>query len=211
MPKNFTRFTIPTGWNGTPPLQPSYSSGQNPNSKIGDLSYEVVTNGKEYTLHSMQEIYVNTLHMSSGGTTTSDRRLKKEITSLDGCAEFLDKLRPVQYKYVDNTSNRMHWGFLAQDVRAAVGSDEYGVWGILSGKDDPNGIQHIRTDELVAPLVQNTQVLNAKVLALQHEIASLKATVDKLVRLLVPPVPVLKRSSNKRKIDALAKAEIEFE
>lgn len=57
---------------------------------------------------------------SSGTTTLSDERLKKEFTSLDKWDSFFDSLEPCAFKMKNGTSGRYHLGFKAQQVEQAL-------------------------------------------------------------------------------------------
>lgn len=59
-----------------------------------------------------------------GVIQTSDRNEKNTIALLDEekALAFLFALRPSTYKFNDGTSGRTHWGFIAQDVEAALKS-----------------------------------------------------------------------------------------
>lgn len=63
-----------------------------------------------------RQIYSINEHISS-----SDKRTKKDITTLSKNYEDLfDLLVPVSYKFIENTSDRKHIGFIAQDVKDAI-------------------------------------------------------------------------------------------
>lgn len=60
----------------------------------------------------------------------SDRNLKKDITLFDERYDkFFDLLRPVGFKYIFGTSDRLHSGFIAQEVEQALIASK------LTGKD----------------------------------------------------------------------------
>ena len=62
---------------------------------------------------------------SSSGTITSDVNKKHEISTLSSKYSILfDNLHPVTYKYNDGTSDRLHTGFIAQEVNAALQNAE---------------------------------------------------------------------------------------
>jgi hypothetical protein len=49
---------------------------------------------------------------------SSDRRLKKNIVDIEDTEiEDMDKLHPVTYSWKDDTNNKKHYGFIAQDVQ----------------------------------------------------------------------------------------------
>jgi hypothetical protein len=68
----------------------------------------------------------DTGYFSSAISTTSDKNLKKDIENLDD--KYLDlmlELQPKSFKFIDNTSNRTHVGFISQDVEELL--DKYGL------------------------------------------------------------------------------------
>lgn len=53
--------------------------------------------------------------------SSSDRKLKKDIINItDNYDNFYDSLIPVSYKFIDGDSNRIHTGFISQDVEDAL-------------------------------------------------------------------------------------------
>lgn len=53
--------------------------------------------------------------------TNSDRNMKKNIEyDIEKYKDFYMRLRPTQYKFIDNTSDRYHIGFISQDVEQAL-------------------------------------------------------------------------------------------
>lgn len=64
---------------------------------------------------------------------------------------------------------RRHWGFLAQEVKAAVdacGGPDFGGW-VIEDTGDPDSRQSLRYDQLIAPLVRALQELATKVAMLE--------------------------------------------
>ena len=63
----------------------------------------------------------NQLYAKNSTISTSDRKYKKDITPIsDKFLEFFTLLQPVSYRFKDGTSGRIHIGFIAQDVEAAM-------------------------------------------------------------------------------------------
>lgn len=69
-----------------------------------------------YPNRCWQEIYsINSI------VNTSDKREKDNIEyNLDKYESFFHSLKPTQYKFIDNTSNRYHIGFISQDIENAL-------------------------------------------------------------------------------------------
>ena len=87
--------------------------------------------------------------------TVSDERKKIEIKQVPLGLDFINDLKPVSYKWKDNT-DREHYGLIAQDVKASLdkkGCGEAGLW-CLSDKDDSESFQALRYTELISPMIQ---------------------------------------------------------
>ncbi len=69
-----------------------------------------------YPNRRWQEIY-----SLNATINTSDRREKGNIEyNLDKYESFFHSLKPTQYKFIDNTSNRYHIGFISQDIEDSL-------------------------------------------------------------------------------------------
>ena len=67
-----------------------------------------------------------TCYAVNGVTTTSDRNQKKNIEAIDPrYVEMFNKLQPVTFEFNKEGSDRVHVGFISQDVKAAM--DEVGL------------------------------------------------------------------------------------
>lgn len=67
--------------------------------------------------------------------------------------------------------NRVHSGFIAQQVKEALGTNDYAIW-CLDDSSDPNSRQSLRYEELISPMVKAIQELSAKVRELETKLAS---------------------------------------
>lgn len=79
----------------------------------GTSEYKTVTQLRGQTVR-----YVN----SSGTTTLSDERMKKDFTDLSVWEEFYSNTEPCAFKYIDGASGRYHVGFKAQQIQEALES-----------------------------------------------------------------------------------------
>ncbi len=78
---------------------------------------------------------------SSGTTTLSDERLKKDFIELDKWEAFYDSLEPCAFKMKGGTSGRYHMGFKAQQVEQALLNNELTTQdfgGFIKTKYQPN-------------------------------------------------------------------------
>jgi hypothetical protein len=124
----------------------------------------------------------------NGVINTSDLRLKTDVEESALGLEFLTRITPVSYKWVEGTGQeiddhgnvlseaipgaRPHYGFIAQDVKEAFlscGVDDFAGW-TLDDKDDPNSYQGLRYSELIAPIVKAVQELNQKIELLEARV-----------------------------------------
>lgn len=62
------------------------------------------------------------VYAAAGSISTSDRNAKKDITELDNQSyDFVMGLKPSKYRFIENESNRIHYGLIAQDVEILLG------------------------------------------------------------------------------------------
>jgi len=121
----------------------------------------------------------NIQESSSATPITSDRNKKKEINDIsDAYNNIFDLLIPVTYKYNDGTSDRLHTGFIAQDVENAVlqsGIDTKNFAAVCYENDENgNKINYkIRYDEFVALNTWQIQKLKKRVAELEAKLESL--------------------------------------
>ena len=98
-------------------------------------------------------------------TTLSDKRFKNSIEPIDyKYLQLLHKLKPVKYKLNDDSSNVLHTGFIAQDVKKAM--DECGIspaeFALFDNSSD-EGCLRLCYDELIAVCVLELQELRKKI------------------------------------------------
>ena len=108
-------------------------------------------------------------------TQGSDERIKHDISTLDGeaMAAFVEALRPVRYRLNSDAEDKQRYGFIAQEVRAALaalGLDE-GDSPIYREMDGQLGLSYT---DLIAPLWAAVQQLMARVKALEEKTASVE-------------------------------------
>jgi len=123
----------------------------------------------------------------NGTIQTSDQRDKTNIEPTPLGLEFINKLNPVSYKWieggrvvvsVDELGNettepvpgqRTHHGLLSQEVKAALPEGvDFGGW-VLTDKENPDSQQALRYDQFIAPLINAIKELSAKVEVLESK------------------------------------------
>ena len=139
----------------------------------------------------------STVYATSPAINTSDRNQKKEIEESDLGINLINKLKPVKYKFIENTSNRFHYGLIAQDVSGSLnelgvetkdfaGYIEMNMYASgsnkisnLSSLKEENDISEwmpvkeygLRYEEFISPMIKAIQQLSAKVDELEARIS----------------------------------------
>lgn len=112
------------------------------------------------------------IYATNGVINTSDRNYKKDIVETSLGLDFINKLKPVDFKFIENTSNRIHCGLIAQDVEEVLDNDRAML---IKTKyiDEKDGIEKeiyaLRYNELIAPLIKAIQELSEKVRLLESK------------------------------------------
>ncbi|MGS5040262.1 tail fiber domain-containing protein [Staphylococcus saprophyticus] len=87
--------------------------------------------------------------------------------------DFVNNLKPVDYKYNNSNSDRYHHGFIAQDLEA-LADKGYNFGGVdnpkYTGGED---VYSVGYTEIIAPLVKSVQELS-------EENKTLKSRIEKL-------------------------------
>lgn len=120
----------------------------------------------------------------------SDENVKKDIKALEieQTADFIYSLIPSEFRMKDGTSNRLHHGFIAQEVKEKMGNND---WGLFIDKkinndnyetqvSDENGNTTkeltaryaLRYDELIADLVATVQSQNMRIKKLEKQLSN---------------------------------------
>lgn len=116
----------------------------------------------------------------SGFSTSSDKRVKKNIQDID--IDIIDSLCPVSYELLQSSDNKTHYGFIAQDVNetlsnAGLKPDTIGLVGQIfnNGREE-----YVLTyTEFIPLLTKKCQDLQMEVNMLKKEILVLKDAIQK--------------------------------
>jgi len=139
------------------------------------------------------------VYAQNGTIQTSDRNQKKNIENSELGLQFINDLRPVKYKFIKNTSDRTHYGLIAQDVTSSLdkfnidkkdfagfisynnyvsGSNEMTeeTFSKIENEDDKMGWNKVekyslRYDEFISPMIKAMQELSAKVQELEARLS----------------------------------------
>jgi trimeric autotransporter adhesin len=115
-------------------------------------------------------------------STLSDARLKTNIQNADLGLDFVLKLRPVTYDYLNDSSQIVYTGFLAQEVEETLKELNTSFSGITLPENETD-YYSIRYGEFVVPLVNAVQEQNDIILELQEKNKALEERVIKLEKL----------------------------
>lgn len=122
---------------------------------------EVQLGSAESTVYAHKELQIR-----------SDRRDKKEIRDTELGLDFINQVRPVDYKYNNSSSDRFHHGFIAQELEAL---EDYEFGGVTNpkytGGDD---VYSVGYSEMIAPLIKAVQELSKENQTLTHRIEKLE-------------------------------------
>jgi hypothetical protein len=128
------------------------------------------------------------------GPKSSDFRLKTDISGTKLGLDFINALNPVEFRWKDrvngnlfdscgnlvtssNPGKRLHQGFIAQEVKATLdsfGADSGIFFNISDGPIEINGLNGLRHDELIAPVVKAIQEQSKMIQLLQQQVAALQ-------------------------------------
>lgn len=130
----------------------------------------------------IQQIYTDT----NPSIDSSDRNKKNSIVALEREYEILfDNIKPVRYKYNNGQSNRIHIGFIAQQVEEALQSasmTSQQFAGLCTWKYDEQGEIHwgLRYTEFIAINTWQIQKLKPRMTAAEEKIKQLELEVTAL-------------------------------
>lgn len=168
-----------------------YYDGWKENSETDTVGYrgrisitgDTVSSGPRINLSSYY-ITIDAIQYDTGNASTysetdtigtSDQNLKNTITSISSSYSTLfDSLRPVTFKFNNGTSNRLHTGFIAQEVDEAISvagltrQDFAGLCILNEGAEDERW--GLRYGEFVALNTYEIQKLKARVAELEAKL-----------------------------------------
>ena len=115
------------------------------------------------------------VYTESGSVTGSDRDTKNSIKSISDSYGFIfDALKPVTFKYNNGASNRLHAGFIAQEVRdatlkAGLSTQDFAAYCEWENGDGTIGCG-LRYSEFIALCVDQIQKLKSRVAELENKL-----------------------------------------
>ena len=124
-----------------------------------------------------------TWYGTSSQTIASDQRLKHSISVLDtSYSIFFDNIQPKAYKYNDGTSDRLHTGFIAQEIKEALDIariDSQNFAGlVIFNKDTEDELWALRYEEFVPLNTWQIQRCKKRITDLENTVAELKTQIQ---------------------------------
>jgi hypothetical protein len=101
------------------------------------------------------------VYATSGTVNSSDLRQKKNIVKSDLGIDFINKLNPVKYNWIEGDT-KTHYGLIAQEIES-LNIDNFGA---LYIEDDKYGLNY---SEFIAPMIKAIQELTARVQYLENK------------------------------------------
>ena len=122
------------------------------------------------------------VYATNGVINTSDRREKKEIYNTGLGLDFINRLRPVSYRWNTGVDNDVHYGLIAQEAEQAIAEVGKTEKTSIVTHDDATDRYGVRYSELISPLIKAAQQLYSRLMGVEahqgtqdREIASVKA------------------------------------
>lgn len=176
--------------------------GYNTNSFLATLSDRFRASGDDLYYLGDSSNKWKSVYAVNGTIQTSDRNRKKNIEELgQRYIDLFDRLLPVSFMFNDAESDRVHIGFVSQDVKAAM--DEIGLsdldfagfcrdvlteWDeetqtekdVLDKDGNPVYVYSLRYSEFIALNSKMIQLNRQKIAAQEQEIGELRADLEAL-------------------------------
>jgi hypothetical protein len=114
------------------------------------------------------------VYATNGTIQTSDRNEKNNIIESDLGLSFINKLKPVSYKWNNTKYHKTYYGLIAQDLEQTLLAEDKTI-NDFAGLDKPSdGPMGLNYSEFISPLIKAVQELTTKIETLETEVASLK-------------------------------------
>ncbi|MDB2667638.1 tail fiber domain-containing protein [Luminiphilus sp.] len=106
-------------------------------------------------------------------TSSSDKRLKEDIKTVDTGLELINDLTPVSYKRINDKAGTVEMGLLAQDVAASLAKYGLSDSGMVHQANE-DAYMSLRYNDLLAPMIKAIQELSEQSKSLQEQSKSLQ-------------------------------------
>lgn len=90
-------------------------------------------------------------------STSSDQRFKAQIKDLPLGADFITRLRPVEYIRINDQNKTKEWGLIAQELQQTLKETGYQDAGLLQKDNTAEQYLSVRYNDLMAPMIKTIQ------------------------------------------------------
>ena len=136
----------------------------------GMVVYSTLTSGTtlfHYFIYNGSVVgSISSTGSSTAYNTSSDYRLKENVTDMTDATTRLKQLKPKRFNFISDETNTLVDGFLAHEVSSIVPEAITGEKDAVDGEGNPQ-YQGIDQSKLVPLLVKTIQELEARITALE--------------------------------------------
>jgi trimeric autotransporter adhesin len=119
-----------------------------------------------------------TVYATNGTINTSDRREKKDIYDSDLGLNFINKLRPVSYRWNTGIDDDVHYGLIAQEAEQVIAEIGKSEKTSIVSHDETTDRYGVRYSELISPIIKSVQELYSRMIRTDREIASINSSAN---------------------------------
>ncbi len=115
--------------------------------------------------------YTSQINIKGTQYTPSDSSLKHNLASIEPVLKLLAKLRPITFNWIEDQSEKLHYGLIAQEVETVLPE---------LVDTDSSGLKSVNYQEMIPILLQAINELNQQNLELQGKVEKLEIRISKL-------------------------------
>ena len=121
----------------------------------------------------IEEVRTSGTFFSSGNAITSDERLKEGVVAVKEGLALVNDLNPVSYHRINNKSDDIEMGLLAQEVEETLAAHGLRNSGMVQQASE-DAYRTVRYNDLLAPMIRAIQELDDAAETKDQQIASLQ-------------------------------------
>ena len=121
----------------------------------------------------IEEVRTSGTFFSSGNAITSDERLKEGVVTVKEGLALVNDLNPVSYHRINNKSDDIEMGLLAQEVEETLAAHGLRNSGMVQQANE-DAYRTVRYNDLLAPMIRAIQELDDAAETKDQQIASLQ-------------------------------------
>ena len=122
---------------------------------------------------AIEEVRTSGTFFSSGNAITSDERLKEGVVAVKEGLALVNDLNPVSYHRINNKSDDIEMGLLAQEVEETLAVHGLRNSGMVQQASE-DAYRTVRYNDLLAPMIRAIQELDDAAETKDQQIASLQ-------------------------------------